>query len=211
MSRNLHTKKLLIAVCSFLFVLCTNGFSQITAPNTIENFTAEKLNNKVKLKWSVNVEVNIDSYEIERSNDGVSYIQISAHNSNGNIGNNAAYVKFDDSPLEGSSFYRILSLGFNGDTTSMKTIAFNNQYLSEELPIFNMYPNPYKGGNLTIEFVALISENSQIVVTDINGKTLYDSLIVSDIISLSLNLSSGVYFVSVLSPSNRLIKKLIVD
>jgi len=199
-------------VCLFLIILFNNNhYSQIGQPDFLTSFTAEKLNKKVKLKWTVDTEINIEKYTIERSVDGIYFDLIISQNSHGNSSNNATYVKFDNSPLEGSAYYKLNSIDYNGDTTFTETIAFNNEYLADELPIFNMFPNPYNGGGLTIEFIALLWEESQVIVNDINGKTIHQSLIVSDIITLDLPLSKGIYLVSILTTSDRLIKKLVVD
>ena len=209
-NNDINTKNITLIAFLGLFILFSNhGFSQTGPPNTLASFTAEKVNSKVKLKWSIDTELNVDKYLIERSINGIYFDSIAAQNSYGNSGNNATYVEFDNNPLEGPSFYRIIGVDYNADTTINKTIAFNNEYLAEELPIFNMYPNPYRDGELTIEFVALLSEDARIVVTDINGKTIHQSFIASDIITLKLNVSQGVYFVSVLTPSERLIQKLV--
>lgn len=214
MSNRFNTIKISLTICVFSFLglfFSNQGFSQVGQPNFLHSFTAEELNDKVKLTWTVGTEVNVEKYVIERSKNGIDFNQFISQNSHGNSGNDATYIKFDNVPFEGPSFYRIHSLDYNGDTAFTKTVAFNNEYLIEDHPIFNMYPNPYNGGNLTIEFVALLSENSQIIVTDINGKTIHQSLVITDISTLNLDLSQGVYLVSVLTPSDRLIQKLVVD
>lgn len=187
-----------------------NSSILVALPDELISFTAEKLNKKVKLKWKVDTEINIEKYIIERSDDGVNFEEIISKKSKGNSSNNVTYVEFDNTPLENEAFYRLSSIDFNGIYSFSKTIAFNNQYLAEELPIFNMYPNPINGEDLHIEFVALIPEDASIVITDINGKTVLEHLITSNQIKLNLSLSKGIYLVSVVTPSDRLIQKLVV-
>jgi hypothetical protein len=80
---------------------------------------------------------------------------------------------------------------------------------SDPSAVFNLYPNPSKG-DFVVEMVNFDSA-SQISVVNVIGETVYFTDIKSNATSISLdNMSSGVYFVNVLTSGKVYTQKLVV-
>ncbi len=95
------------------FGLYTFGSTDWFVPLQFLKFTAQRKQNYSQLDWSTTRELNTDKYEIERSEDGISYRRIgmvTAHNASGT--NNYQYN--DVLLLNGTAWYRIRSIDKNG-------------------------------------------------------------------------------------------------
>jgi hypothetical protein len=79
---------------------------------------------------------------------------------------------------------------------------------------FVAYPNPSKGGNITLRFLRdfALSEQKEISISDVNGKSVL--LQQTDAMSIELNtdgLTNGLYFIAVKSNHETDIQKLIIQ
>lgn len=115
-------------------------------PVTLTGFSATKTTNTVKLKWTARDEININSYEIQRSSNGRDFNTLSSIAGRNN-GLQCDYSFDDMNPLQGASYYRLRILGTAGYVKFSKIISvqFNTENRS------GLYPNPlYEGQSLYI-------------------------------------------------------------
>jgi hypothetical protein len=97
-------------------------------------------NNKVKLDWQTSTEINNDYFIVERSQNTFSWEEVTQVKGAGNSSSMLFYSSIDDSPFNGTSYYRIKQVDFNGhySFSSIRTVNFDRlENLSG-----NIYPNP---------------------------------------------------------------------
>src|SRR5690606_15854129 len=71
--------------------------------------------NSVSVSWNVAAENAIQYYVVEHSSNGSSFIQTGTVAATANNGGSASYSFADASALTGDNFYRIKSIGVNGE------------------------------------------------------------------------------------------------
>jgi len=86
----------------------------------------------VQLNWSTQQEVNINSYKIERSHDGVNFALIGNVQPIGNNNNTTAlnnYSFIDQAPEPGENYYRIIAVAANGNQeySFIAAVSFSSQ------------------------------------------------------------------------------------
>jgi hypothetical protein len=78
---------------------------------------AQQNSSTIKVDYTVLSETNMDKYEIEKSNDGVSFTKGIAQAATGNINTNTSYTWLDNNiNASGNNYYRIKAFGKNGST-----------------------------------------------------------------------------------------------
>lgn len=112
-------------------------------PVELLNFTAkwnDENYSSVVLDWKTNVEINNDYFEVEKSTDGINYTPILEVDGAGNSSSEITYKEWDNDPyLEGTSFYRLKQVDFNGDYTYSDIEILNP---ANNLDLVSLYPNP---------------------------------------------------------------------
>jgi hypothetical protein len=136
--RKVHALFLTLTVMGF----AANSFAQATTgslPVVLVEFTADFTASKtVAISWTTRQEVNTDCFDVEKSNDGSSWLCIATIKANGNSARPVTYNFLDAFPLKGSNFYRIRLKDLNGNFgyTIIKNARMN---VSGRI---TMYPNP---------------------------------------------------------------------
>lgn len=84
----------------------TFGSVSYVLPIKIISFTAGRMNDYTKLNWTIGNELNVAHYELQRSEDGISFYTISTHNPYNR--NSTEFYHYDDRKiLKGIAFYRL--------------------------------------------------------------------------------------------------------
>jgi len=116
------------------FAQATNG----TLPVLI-NISANLTDgNKVAVSWTILQKVNTDCFDVEKSNDGISWRSIATVKPCNDSAVPFTYNMIDASPLKGSNLYRIRIKDVNGliGLTVIKNVRVN------ATGRMSMYPNP---------------------------------------------------------------------
>ena len=174
-------------------------------PVTITDFTAQKNNESVLLKWYATYETNFKQYEIERSTDGIVFSKIGEV-----LGRNLADYTFTDNnlPVTNTVFYRLKMIDIDGKFSYSKTIAIR---LNDNFSNAQVYPNPTKD-KLVVKLQQALTENSQLIIADISGRMLLQQQIADGQKNIDLDVSkfpSGRYFIKI-SNHNELINQSFV-
>ena len=100
-----------------------------------------------------------------------------------------------------------------------QNVNYNINYYSEPITIMeeynqnnelNIYPNP-NDGNFTIEFPNPNNELLQITISDITGKTVFETIITQELYNYTGNkLQSGIYLVTVKGENSFYVIKMVV-
>jgi endonuclease I len=174
-------------------------------PVTVTDFTAQKNNESVLLKWYATFETNFKKYEIERSTDGIGYYKI------GEVaGRNLANYSFTDNDLPNANtvFYRLKMIDIDGKFSNSKVVSVR---IANNFSNAQVYPNPTKD-KLVVKLQQALTENSQMLIADLSGRIVMQQQVTGGQrnIDLILNhLPPGRYFIK-LSNSNELINQSFV-
>ncbi len=187
-----------------------------TLPVTFTSVKGYQLNNKISIDWNVENEINIAKYEIERSANGMDFINVSSTAVKGGYNSNNSYSWIDDNPFAGINFYRIKSLDLDGSkkfSLIVKIVTGKSNTGS-----ITIYPNPIKGNMVNLQFtnqlkgiymVRMISNNGQMVYS---GKIAVSSNNNTQTLYTNKNLSGGIYQLEIIAPDNSVnIRKAIVQ
>ena len=149
-------------------------FQKVLAPLpvTITSISANRnRDNTVAVKWQVENEINIEKYEVERSDDGRNFTGIITENPVAVNGGSATYIKNDMAALKSSVYYyRIKAVSSNGLIQHSSIVRVNDIKSDAEIKI---YPNPVTGKIVNISFsgieagkykVEMISNLGQVIV-----------------------------------------------
>ncbi len=175
-------------------------------PVELINFDANCDNNNVTLNWSTASETNNDYFTIERSSDAVNFEPVATVNGNGNSSTIINYSWSDDSPLSGTTYYRIKQTDFNGafEYHGVKTVS------CEQETEISIYPNPFEDS-----FKIQLSENTSYPITvevlDYLGRTVHKQIVETSATEIALNnqLSTGTYFVKVITQTTQVVERIV--
>ena len=113
-------------------------------PVKIINFQAVLNNNKVDIKWITAEEMNVSHYVVEKSTNGINYVNAGIVFTKGNTLANATYSFVDDLNNNASDiiYYRLRSVDFDGKSqfSDIRIIRLTKQV--EKNVTIVTYPNP---------------------------------------------------------------------
>ena len=118
------------------------------APVTLTDIKAYQQNKGVRVEWTAQQEINIDRYEIERSQNGQQFIKLGSVLSKGNSSVILKYNLFDPTPYSGTSFYRIKIIEA-GRITYSPIIKVN--IASSSVNIITIHPNPINANTIALQ------------------------------------------------------------
>ncbi len=120
-----------------------------TVPVRLVSFSAHQLEGRVQLKWQSASQVNTSHFQIERSADGRQFTQVLTRKAQGSSASLVTYNAVDDSPLSGTSYYRLKMVDLDGTFEYSKLVSVS----SEGSVQVRAYPNPSNGRE--VQFQAL--------------------------------------------------------
>ncbi len=131
----------------------TNGsincaLSASPLPIELLDFQANANKDKVDLKWATASETNNDFFTIEKSADGINFVEQQKVKGSGNTSNTTEYATTDENPFTGTSYYRLKQMDFNGNTSYSGVVSV--QINNSSPAITNVYPNPANNGTTNI-------------------------------------------------------------
>jgi hypothetical protein len=182
------------------FANCSNPL-----PVNLLSFTGEMKNETVALNWITSSEINNKLFVVERSSNLTHWIAIGDVRGAINSSAVSTYTFTDYSPLRGESYYRLVEVNINGDSTNSNVISVNTTYQSGYC---NVMPNPFVDA-LTIQ--SSIKDEMEVTIYDMLGKIVYQSNGKSEDgkILLQPELPSGTYMISIKSATFIEQKKII--
>ncbi|MCW3091614.1 MAG: hypothetical protein JWP81_2683 [Ferruginibacter sp.] len=119
-------------------------------PVTIKSVRAYQQTGNITVEWTVENEINISSYEVERSTDGVNFAKISSTASNGTGSSGIIqYNWLDVNPQKNNNFYRIKVISADGSFKYSDIVVVKMGNITAGIRI---YPNPVEDGLIVTEF-----------------------------------------------------------
>ena len=170
-------------------------------PVELVSFDANVLHTKVKLEWSTASELNNDRFIIERSKDGLSFKALASVAGNGTTNTSNSYSYIDNIPLNGTSYYRLKQVDYDGQFEYSNTIKIYKK--AEELLL---YPNP---ADNKIHYSGL-DDVSRVYAVNVSGENLISLSFDSNSVDLS-KLSQGIYILIFNAGDKNIHERIIIN
>ena len=178
-------------------------------PVTLTDFTARWNDNTVDLNWKITNEVNLKSFELEYSVDGITFSKLASvpyHPAN------SSYTYTHLTPVL-KNFYRLKMIDIDGRFLYSKILRVQKNISGNKVVL--IYPNPAYN-DLTLELNTGQNEKIVINIIDNSGKTVINKTVTlpsgQNYIAIEGidKLPASTYLVKVKSPSVDTVEKLIV-
>jgi hypothetical protein len=130
-----NTLQVTLAPMSITSLIVTGA--AISLPQNILSFTASKGESKVILNFTTTNELNIASFEVERSANGSSFTTIGTVKGDGA---NGQYAFIDAQPLPAINYYRLKMIDHNGSYSYSKMVPVRYDKNTSII----IFPNPVK-------------------------------------------------------------------
>ena len=122
------------------------------------------------------------------------------------------YQYIDDFPLNGTNYYRLRQVDFDG-SFSFSAIQSIEHEITEALDL-KLYPNPIRANDpLKLEIAGLGKEDGLLIIFTTQGEPVFQQTINPEQRSLSLRLprlSSGIYLIRMQNKENKAVTKRLV-
>ena len=162
-----------------------SGFSEFTIAGASDNilpytslkFIGERVGNMNQLKWIVVNEIDVKSYELQRSANGVSFTAITTILSKANDGAVAPKLEYsftDNNSITNDGYYRLKQVAKDGSVNYSNIVLIKGLRVNG-IVIGNIYPNPAKD-LLNLVIASPSSKNVTIAITSISGKQVLRSV-----------------------------------
>ena len=144
------------------------NFNNSPLPVALTNFSAT-CDNNITLSWTTASEQNSDRYIIEKSRDGQTWAIVAEQAAAGNSNTLINYSQVDENSWNGTAYYRLRQLDFNGEQEVFGPISVSCNANENTMIV---YPNPGKGA-FTVEISSdAVHPNANLVLTDMTGKII---------------------------------------
>jgi hypothetical protein len=179
-------------------------------PIELIDFYAFREGENVKLEWTTATEINSDVFEIEHSNDGISFQKIGEVRA-ATFSNSALNYDFlHQNPVDGINYYRLKMRDLDGsfEYSDIRSVDLTNfQNLSN---LVTIYPNP-TSDILNIRFSDNFEEGSVEMYNELGKKVLERSLNHPSKNTISVqNLPAGIYLINLKIEGRNLTNRVVI-
>ena len=174
-------------------------------PVELTYFKAVKENLSSLLTWNTASEKNNKNFLVQRSSDGINFETIGTVAGQENSNSSVNYIFYDYAPLNGTNYYRLEQVDFDGQASYTNIVSLN----FEQKFLVNIFPNPSQG---LFEVRTNNALEAKFIVYNTVGQALFSELKAMDQLSFFLDLSSvsdGVYYLSLQNNTEQHTYKLI--
>jgi len=173
------------------------NYNQSALPVELSSFTANVINNGVKLNWRTETEVNNYGFDIERKSETTNWIKVNFVNGFGNSNSPKDYSYTDNSVKSGKYVYRLKQIDNDGQYNYSNAIEVTINKIAD-YSLTQNYPNPFNPST-KISFTLPQSGYVKLTIYNLLGQvitTLVNEYKESGDYSYTFdakNLNSGVY------------------
>lgn len=151
--------------------LVFGGFTT-SLPVDLAYFKAAPENRNVNLQWETVSQVNCDYFLIERSTDGSNFSPVTNIKGKGNSSQRDVYHYIDTEALDGTSYYRLKEVDFDGTSETFNTVSVNIAPTHD----INVYPNPVAAGNAATVEIPFADSQVEVSLINIEGKKIFSKI-----------------------------------
>jgi hypothetical protein len=167
-------------------------------------FTGTNENTYNNIYWSSAVEVNFRYYELESSEDGITFTKIATVNPIGNMSQTNNYTYYDFNRFENITYYRLKMIDLDYSYEYSRIISIENNNSKPENCV--VYPNP-ASTELFIKLSVPGETEANVKIIDVLGREIFNQKIdlTQNIDNTYINTTtfvSGTYFVTITSGDN---------
>lgn len=183
-------------------------------PVTTITIKAAQKNEDIAVDWKAANQFNMNHYEVEKSTDGTNFNKVASQNTIGVNGTDATYTWLDVSPAAGTYYYRIRSVGNNGEN-ALSNIAIVT--IVKGKPAVTVYPNPVSNRIIALQMtdmekgvylLNLINPGGQVVMTT---QVSHGGGNATLSVPLLKQIANGAYRLEITRPDkSKLIKELVI-
>ncbi len=142
------------------------GKSETILPVELAKFEAICNENFANISWTTLSEINNDYFILERSKDMSNFIEIARIVGHGNSSISVDYSFSDNKMLDGTNYYRLKQVDFDGTMKVYQAISINCDGQNKTNAKVITYPNPFRS-ELNVYFENL--ENQEVIVEIYDG------------------------------------------
>ena len=190
------------------FTLGTIDTNQTALPLELIDFDAKVINdNTVELTWRTASETNNGFFTVMRSDDLVTWENVSIVNSHVNSPDLFLYHAVDTNPYNGISYYRLKFTGLEGEYSYSK---IRNVKINGNPHYINIYPNPatdritVAGDESELESIKVYDAQGQDITTLVSVVKEGKGKVILDLSKLD----NGIYYIKSKTTSNSIYKIL---
>lgn len=189
------------------FTIGSVDADQTPLPIELISFDADLIDMTVNLSWQTASEINNDFFSVERSQDAESWEEVLRIDGSGNSSTLLSYAAQDQSPLLGTSYYRLKQTDFDGvyEYSSIKRVELKETNISE----IKVYPNP---ADNQIRVEASEAELSELKILNALGQDFSSSTVMrwdsETVLSIDLSkLNAGIYLLKTKTNARKFLKQ----
>jgi expansin (peptidoglycan-binding protein) len=157
--------------------------------------------------------MNVDHFEIERSQNGQQFTTAGMVNAEGNgKSGKTDYNWIDPSPLTGTSFYRVKEIDIDGESKYSSVVRID---IDQDNYKLNLFPNPVVNKKVSVQ-ANIEKGRYNIMVSNLDGKKIYDQVldhnggIISQSIQLPSTISPGIYLFTIRGNGVKILTQFVV-
>ena len=180
----------------------------VTLPVEFISFRATQSNEAIDLTWATASETNNDGFEVERSEDGITWKKIFFEEGKGTTDLRNEYQYSDLSPLVGVNYYRLRQIDFDEKFEYSPVVAID--FLQKKLHTA-ISPNPFSE-EVKIELSKSFTTDRKISIYNSLGKNIGSLIFEKDKTTQTFDVSylkDGVYFFQITEGQSSSIHKII--
>jgi len=176
-------------------------------PIELLDFTVELKDGTVLIQWRTVSEKDNEYFTLEKSADGVNYIEVQRTPGAGNSDEILAYQATDNQPYYGVSYYRLKQTDFDGAFEYFGPRVISNSNFSSNAN-YTFYPNPTDGivvvkGELQLE--------GTYSVYDIRGQEVRNGNLQEHLTISVTDLPEGIYLIKIVTDLDEQIFKILKE
>ncbi len=147
------------------------GQSVLPLPVELVSFNGIAFDDHNRLEWVTASETNNDYFDVERSDDGINFFSIGRVDGHGTTSMRNDYTFNDYSPIEGTNYYRLKQVDFNGSVSYSQIVTL--EFHRGNMSVTNIKPNP-TSGEVNFDFNSPSESSIHVVITDVTGRVVRD-------------------------------------
>ncbi|MBI1342849.1 MAG: T9SS type A sorting domain-containing protein [Terrimonas sp.] len=169
-------------------------------PVKFVGFNVARQDKNILIQWSTSQEYNSNHYEVERSENGISWKPIAIVTAAGNSNTIRNYTYTDKSVSAAKVYYRIKQVDIDGrfDFTVVRSVSMETNSI---VPAANVKISSGTNNTVYLHFSEEIKTDVMVKILTMNGKLIYQQKISNPVgqqnITVNNNLPKGIYVVSV--------------
>ena len=175
-------------------------------PVTYKTIKAYQQGKDIAVDWTVENEINISKYEVEKSTDGTNFIKVNTTTAKGTSGS-IDYTFVDTKAVQGNNFYRIKNYNQGGSFEYSRVVVVK---LGKSDAGISIYPNPVTGNSIGMSMTNMAQGIYQVRLINTIGQTVMTKRInhstgnSMETLTPDNQLTTGIYQLEVIAPDKRI-------